>query len=1229
MTETAEAPPTTLTPEPDISENGSVPADTALTVRRLQLHGYKTFASPTHFEFDDGITAIVGPNGSGKSNITDAIRWVLGEQRISVLRAKTNEDMIFNGTAQRARMGMAQVFLTLDNSDRSLPVDFSEVEIGRRTYRSGENEYLLNGNKVRLRDIQELLAHVGVGTNSYTVIGQGLVDAALSLRASERREIIEDAAGLGAYQGKRSDAIRRLEETEENLHRVQDLIAEIKPRLRRLERQAERADEYNQLTDQLQELLRQWYGYQWGQANQALHHAREQVETTTEAAGAAHEAVEEAEQQLASLRDREAELRDKVETLRRERGELRSTAETLRRERAVAQERASLLERQAEELEEELTALAREAERLEERGETLVSERRRLESERDEAQQRLESVQERLRTAESKRENIRGELEAARREEARINARVAELQQEQNQVAERQEQLEQERSEQRTALSDIDAKLTRHDGEIRLYEEKLETLRRQRADLVQEQNELREVLSAARDNREQCEATLNEIERTLGALESRRDLLSRLRTEGSGYEEGVRSVLQAAQDGALDGIVAPVVDMLRAPEHLNTAVSAALSTELQTIIVEDFAAADQARQWLQGREIGRVTLLPRGDRRSDRPMPPAPEGSDIVGRAAEVVPADDPLILEHTLGRWLIVKDWSTALDVARQHDDWYIVTLDGEVLRRDAAVEAGRGDGGGRNLLAQSREWAELPRKIEAVEQKRSNTEEALHEAENAVDILEDELEGLTREIADVDRQIDRAEKRLTQEQREAERLEQERKWRGELVEKLRNDLADLSVRTDELRAERNTLATARDQAEARVVELEEAFEEAHPGSLREAVEKARTAVAVVDEQLAGLTRQEDEWRAAQRRLQSQRTAKTNRAEELADELDKLRTKQAHLSDEADELDGRIAALTEKITPLSQRISELESEQASQEEQLVTLRRQAQEADEAAHRAQLSRQAAEDRLDHLHDQIESDLGLVEFGELEENLPHQSFLPIEEYVTTLPHVSVLPDGVENDIKRLRRMIGRLGAINPDAPEEYEDVQERYEFLTSQVTDLEEAAEDLREIVDELDHLMEQRFVDTLTSIDTAFQRYFARLFGGGTATLELDDEEEPLESGIEITARPPGKRPQNIALLSGGERALTAASLIFAVLSVSPAPFCVMDEVDAMLDEANVGRFCDALRELSHDTQFIIITHNRGTIEAADTIYGISQTESGVSTMLSLAVDEAIKAAKQ
>lgn len=1222
------SPTVTRAPERDLTGNGQVPGDVQLTVRRLELHGYKTFASPTTFEFDDGITVIVGPNGSGKSNITDAIRWVLGEQRISVLRAKKSEDMIFSGTDRRARMGMAQVFLTLDNADRSLPIDFSEVVIGRRAYRSGENEYLLNGNKVRLRDIQELLAHVGVGTNTYTVIGQGLVDAALSLRADERRQMIEDAAGLGAYQGKRSDALRKLEETEENLRRVKDIVSELKPRLGRLRRQAEKAEEHAELTEQLRELLRQWYGYRWSQTNQALIEARRQVERTTEEAAAAHKSIQAAERQLAQLRQREASVREQLEELHRERQRYRTQAEQLRRERAVAAERATLLERQAGELATELEELVAEEARLAERGTALRADRSRLEAKRADAETQLEAVRERLRTAEQRRTALREQLDTARRAQGRITARSGELQQEQSQLTEREEQLEQELNGHRAALTDLEAQTAHNDGETRLLEEELETLHRQRAELLDEQQHVRATLTDARAHQETCEDRFSEVERELSKLDARRDLLARLREEGSGFQEGVRALLRS---GDVDGIVAPIVETLRVPERLSLAISAALNSELQTVIVTDLDAADQARRWLQKRETGRVTLLPRNGRRGKQPLPPAPNDTPsgrIVGRAAELVPAEDPIILEHVLGDWLIVENWPTAVEIAR-NDTWHIVTLDGEVLRRDGAIQAGRGDGGGRNLLAQSREWAELPKKIASLQREQKQAQAALDAAEETVYTLEDELQSLQHELGEVDRSINRTTAGLERQQREAERLEQEQTWRTELTERLRNNLATLEVRSEELNDELRDLATQRAEVEEEVQTLEQEVEAAHPGALRETLEKARTAVALVDEQLAGLERQIEDWKASENRLARQQKAKERRAEELAAEREDLMQRRERLAAEAKAVETKLSRSSEQIDPREKEITRLETAQASQEEQLAGLRRRAQELDEAVHRAKLSRQAAEDRLEHLREQIENDLGLVEFGELDEGLPHQSMLPIDEYVTTLPKVTVLPDGVENDIRRLRRLIGRLGAINPDAPQEYAELNERHEFLTGQAADLEAAAEDLRQIVDELDQLMVRRFMNTLTAVDDAFRQYFTRLFGGGNASLELDDAEDPLESGIDIVARPPGKRPQNIALLSGGERALTAASLIFAILSVSPAPFCIMDEVDAMLDEANVGRFCDVLRELAENTQFIVITHNRGTIEAADTIYGVSQTESGVSSVLSLAVGDAIRAAKQ
>ncbi|MDQ7028973.1 MAG: ATP-binding protein [Ardenticatenia bacterium] len=547
----------TVTTEPSQNGQGDSP-DRRLFIRSLELHGYKTFAGRTLFEFGPGITAIVGPNGSGKSNIADAVRWLLGEQRLSRMRAKRTEDMIFNGTDRRARMGMAQAFLTLDNRAGLLPVDFAEVVIGRRAYRSGENEYLLNGNRVRLKDIQELLAHAGLSAETYTVIGQGLVDMALSLRPEERRRMIEDAAGLGAYYGKRNETMRRLAETEENLRRARDIVAELEPRLRRLRRQAERAERHRQLTEELHNLLRRWYGYQWGQALEQIAQARQHVARAQHALERAQQDVTQAEARARALRGRLAQVRQQLDHLRRERARRRGEVERLRREQAIRAERARLLARQVTELEEELAALHKELRTLEARGTELEEERRQLETAHREAQAALAAERVRLREAEKERSQLRQKLERARREQARLVASLAELDQTRVHLARRQEELEREQQDHQKAQADLARRLARHEGEIRLLEEEIQELEAQRSRLLAERGHLEDLMAAARNTEHHCEQAVHDIEHEISRLEARRELLARLRAEGSGYQEGVRALLQAARQGELAGILGPI-----------------------------------------------------------------------------------------------------------------------------------------------------------------------------------------------------------------------------------------------------------------------------------------------------------------------------------------------------------------------------------------------------------------------------------------------------------------------------------------------------------------------------------------------------------------------------------------------------------------------------------------------------------------------------------------------
>ncbi|HBY92413.1 MAG TPA: hypothetical protein DEP84_00380, partial [Chloroflexi bacterium] len=855
-----------------------------MRLKKLELHGYKTFAGHTEFVFNGGVTAIVGPNGSGKSNVADAVRWVLGEQRISAMRAKKSEDMIFNGTERRARMGLAQAFITIDNSQGALPLDYTEIVVGRRTYRSGENEYLINGQKVRLRNIHELLGYAGVGTSTYTVIGQGLIDAALALRPEERRQLIEDAAGLGAYQGKRDEALRRLGETEENIRRARDIIAELEPQLRRLKRQAERAEEHGSLTSDLRELLRQWYGHRWGQAAEGVAACTAQVAHTANELQAATAEVEALEGRIKQVKQRQEVLHEQLEMGQREHNRLRAESERVRRDRAVAEERARLLERQARQLAQEMAQFETEEITLGERAAALAAEGERLTATRAEAQVALATAESRLNEAEREREMLRASLDQARRSVARLTARQSELAQRQIQATERRTELNRELETHREACADLERRLARREGEIAIIEAELEELHRRRRELVDMHDSLQGQRSRAQADQERCQEALREAEKALDLLRARYELLARLRREGAGYETGVRSLLAATEKRELKGVRGPVAAHLRVTPELATAVSAALGMRLQAVVTEHFEAASTVRGWLHGHEHGRALLLPLGAL-TGLDVGPAPAGSGIIGRGAELVQGDDPALLEYLLGDWLIVENWDAVVHLLegqrlKMNDGrfgnghspaiqdsstsrtryspisvlhWNVVTLDGQVLRQDGSIEAGRGNGNGTDLLAKSREWALLPAQIARAGTTHTRAQAALDEATDSIHELDGRLHALDHELREAVRQMERADQTLQREQRDAEKLLQEQAWRQALVVRLQTEIEELDRRAAELEVEVAALGEQGSAADAAVRQAETTLDAAHPGALREAVVQARTAIAVTDEQLGG----------------------------------------------------------------------------------------------------------------------------------------------------------------------------------------------------------------------------------------------------------------------------------------------------------------------------------------------------------------------------------------
>lgn len=1184
-------------------------------LKRLELQGYKTFAAKTEFVFEDGITAIVGPNGSGKSNIADAVRWVLGEQSYSLLRAKRTEDMIFWGSERRSRQGMAQASITLDNSDGGLPTEYNEVTISRRAYRSGENEYFLNGNRARLKDITELLGRCGLGRRTYNVIGQGLVDVVLSLRPSERRTIFEEAAGIIIHQAKRADAIGKLEQTRDNILRVNDLINEIAPRLDRLEKQAERTQQYQDLSQQLERLLGIWYAHRWRKAQATLRQAEAKAREREELSRERQAELEELERRKAELRAQQNQLRQKINDWRLRETTLQAQAEEKKREQAVSQERWRLLGQQAADIAQEIESL--EANRLAqlERVAEAQAELSQAESQLQEQLTHLQEEQRQLEARKVERQTVLRELTEAQDQAFQLATEAADRRNRLTQLSERREQVEQELEAHRQTLVEHQARLSSLHEQVEALKGELEVIRAEGDSLAMQRRQLEQESTASREHQAQLQAALAKSEQEETRLQARYDLLERMGHEESGYDAGAETVLQAARDGRLRGIVGPVASLIEVPADLETAIEAALGQHLHDIVVKTMADAEAAIQFLKRTKGGRATFLPL-DRipASERRIPPVTAAKDVIGLAVDLVKFERGSVGVgyNLLTGTIIVRDFETALRLPPRlgtRGTFRIVSLSGEVIASDGAVTGGPWRGRGVGILARERERRELPQQLAEVRQRRLDLETQRQSEEANHRHLLEKLATLNKRGDEIGAQERDKLDELASEQRQAELLEQEMGWRRAIEDQLRAELKALDDKEALLSEELEALKQEEAQSQARIQALKARADALSVEELEARLAELKTAVAVAEQA-------HDSHRAALQDLENsllqldeQVSAKQGKRERLTAESGDLVTHIEDLQRGNRELIAGVRDLAELIESAQVQLAALEGEQLEVEETESRLRPLLREYESLQSQAMLELQRRKDELTSLANQIENDLGAVE-------------METSEFGSTLPATEELPPGLEKDIGRLRARIRDMGSVNPNAPAEYQETLERYNFLTTQAADLEEAATDLRQVIGELDELMERDFRETFEAVRKEFKKHFVSLFGGGTADLVLTEPDDLMETGVDIIARPPGRREQTLAMLSGGERALTAAALIFAILKVSPTPFCFLDEVDATLDEANVGRFREALQELSERTQFIVITHNRGTVEAADTIYGISMGEDSASRVISLKLSD-------
>lgn len=1210
-----------------------------MRLKKVTLSGYKTFASRQAFEFGAGITAVIGPNGSGKSNVADGVRWALGEQSYSLLRGKRTDDMIYSGSTRRPRASMAEVLLTFDNSDGFFPIEFSEIEIGRRAFRDGANEYLLNGNKVRLRDIGDLLSHTGLAERTYTVIGQGMVDDALAQKPEERRALFEEAAGIGAYRDRREDAHRKLEETRGNLQRARDILAEITPRLSQLERQAHRARQYQTLAAELETLTRAWFGIQARAQREAIVRHGEARDWARAHVAAALAAVRARDDAGEALRGQLADLRGQIATLQPQRDEARRAAEQLSRELAVARERDRAYASQLSDVERETgsraSALDGHGLRVAQAAAMAMA-----------TQSRLDTMQHALTIAQraaTERQTARDEMEAARaaaqKELLRLNSATSAAQ---NKV---------------TAARGRQAQLFRQSGDVQARNETLNAQRERelqtlaRIDPALEQDALRmSALQAAHDETvrglDAARAALGAAQTAHATAEAEERMTQRFSVFAEmRAQQGSDDLLAAAQAAKLPGLAGALGTLIQVRPDDKRAVEAALGEQLKAVIVETEEGVTGIRRWLAQRNTqGRLLVLPLGSIRSTVDSGELGERAFALGAwpLMDMISAPGWLrpLLQVVAGRAFVARDLEAARALAAQlPEGCQFVTRDGECVCANGVLTLPAGERrpivlGGDAETAEpepSAGWiSPEDAKARAAQTRaaRDAAQRALEAARRKSEESARAQDAFMRETAhrraqrdDITRRIARIEEQLVQAMGDIARIEQEQ--------------ADAQPQLEAAADEAQQAEAAQGEAAARLADLEtelrgqlqlslfsqSAAEAAPAGPVAAARETgwvntlnaAFAAVASANEAMRNAESARRERLAALAEGANAREAAARRATELSAKITPARNALAALSEAERDAAARISALDQALAPLTRQARATEAEVVAEDARAREIDRALREAESKLNAAELELLRHQDELAALRQRVADALA----GE-----DGASAAGAADALEALPSVESLPPGTEERITQLRGQIRRLGAINAEAQVEYDDLAKRHEFLTTQCDDLDRASISLQQVIAELNDVMKATFRQTFDAIAGAFQQTFKVLFGGGQAKLTLVNADNIDESGVEIQAQPPGKRPQTLALLSGGERSLTATALLFAILRIKPTPFCVLDEVDAALDEANVVRIRSMLESLSDQTQFIVITHNRGTVEAASTIYGISMGADGASTVLSLQLED-------
>ncbi len=1184
-------------------------------LKALEIQGFKSFPDKTVLNFGEDITAIVGPNGSGKSNISDAIRWVMGEQSAKGLRGTKMEDVIFGGTEKRNQVGFAQVTLVIDNTEHIFPtMEEAEVSVTRRYYRSGESEYYINRQSVRLRDVTELFLDTGMGKEGYSIIGQGKIDEILSAKSGERREIFEEAAGISKFRHRKEDAERKLERTEENLVRINDKISELELQVEPLRDQAEKAKKYLVFRDELRLLeISVWLenldalkaGARKLEADfRAAEAERDKARADLDALYAEGERygqrMQEKDMEAERVRAQAAELDGQVKEQESALAVLESTIahnqENIQRARAELSEtdsRAGGLEQQAAEQESRVGEIDRQAAELSAALDALLEKARDAAAQAGGAQTQAEALRGREAIAVAAAADARAEAAAVTAENGQIEERKIAAEADRAAAETKLEETRREAKANRRALEDA-----REDAEAAANIIAGHSLRME---------ERKKKAAEAADQR--VKLTMD-----VGALDDRIRLLTEMEKEYEGFSKAVKLVCQA--QNSLRGIHGPVANLMKTDQQYSLAIEIALGAGLQNIVVDREEDAKAAIHFLKQRDGGRATFLPltaiRGDELRERGVE---QELGFVGIASRLVRFDARYqnIFNNLLGRTVIAEDMDCGIAMARKYRNAFrIVTLDGQVINRGGSMTGG----------STSRSAGVLSRAAEL--EKLSGRAAAMHEKLEAARRGEETVQ---RELTAARYELETAEAQRRRAEDEVLRLEGARNHFDILLRTLEETLENLTGELESLTGRLSDNAQRSAAAEARVAE-----QEALADQLRAQAGEALSGQSELLARSSALTEEVAGKKADLASLTAQREAAVSRAadlRQLADSLSGDRAQkeaalagyQKHIDDAQAEIATRqetVAALTARGEVFRVRLTELNQEKIALEAERTAKNKAGQEMNETL----LNLERAASRLEQ-----KIATGALEEKQILDRLWEHYELSHSDAQAQRVELESIPKATRR-IGELKRDINALGTINIGAIEEFDRVNGRYTYLTDQRNDVEKAKEELAGIIEEITRQMTDIFAQQFKLLSESFQTTFVELFGGGQATLELEDDKDILNCGIEIKAQPPGKTLKTISLLSGGEKAFVAIALYFSILKVHPTPFCVMDEIEAALDDVNVTRYARYMRTLAGRTQFIVITHRRGTMEEADVLYGVTMQEQGISKILTINMNDLAKELK-